>query len=621
MAREGRITLVENQQNQGFVGSANEGMRASGRDVVLLNSDTLVFGDWLDRLQACAYAEERTATVTPFSNNATICSYPGFCAHNRLSASIDLAALDAVFASVNCGRSVDIPTAVGFCMYIRRECLVEAGLFDEDAFGTGYGEENDFCMRTAAAGWKQKLACDVFVYHAGGVSFGEASARQQAAMRTMISRHPSYPALVSAHVQADPANAFRIAVTGRRIRDSGKRVFLSVVHALGGGVAEHVRQLAALTGASAVWLTLRPVSPGACILECAHEDFRFSLSLDAQREHETLAAVIRACGAERIHIHHLMEHAADLGRLVQDLGLPFDFTIHDYYTICPQVTLSDEQGRYCGERGEESCNRCMERRPPRNGLVDISSWRVAHAWALLGADRVIAPSADAAARMSRYYPEARVVAAEHPAIGSWRMAAARTMEASERLRIVVLGTQTIHKGYELFRKCAEIATDRAWPLEFILAGSVETGIQRGRAEFTETGRYEQADLPAILERQQRTSSGSRPGAGDFQLYPEYVAGIGIAGRRARRWRIPGTARRTALVVGSPARYFRGTMGRFFPSNPAGAFPGVHTARSTRIKGTGGLRFLSGRVSRDRYFRLFRAVMVLIASIYVDSIRY
>ena len=500
MAREGRITLIENQQNQGFVRSANEGMRASGRDVVLLNSDTLVFGDWLDRLQACAYAEERTATVTPFSNNATICSYPGFCADNRLSASIDLAALDAVFASVNRGRSVDIPTAVGFCMYIRRECLEEAGLFDADAFGTGYGEENDFCMRTAAAGWKQKLACDVFVYHAGSVSFGEASARQQAAMRTMISRHPNYPALVSAHIQADPANAFRIAVTARRIRDSGKRVFLSVVHALGGGVAEHARQLAALTGTSAVWLTLRPFSPGACILECAHEDFRFSLLLDAQREHETLAAIIRACGTERIHIHHLMEHAAELGWLVQDLGLPFDFTIHDYYTICPQVTLSDEHGRYCGERGEESCNRCMEQRPPRNGLVDISSWRVAHAWALLGADRVIAPSADAAARMARYYPEARVVAAEHAAISSWRMATPRTMELSERLRIVVLGTQTIHKGYELFRKCAEIAASRESPLEFILVGSVETGIPRGRTEFTETGRYEQADLPAILER-------------------------------------------------------------------------------------------------------------------------
>jgi GT2 family glycosyltransferase len=47
------------------------------RDVVLLNSDTVVANDWLDRLLACADLESRIGTVTPFSNNATICSFPG----------------------------------------------------------------------------------------------------------------------------------------------------------------------------------------------------------------------------------------------------------------------------------------------------------------------------------------------------------------------------------------------------------------------------------------------------------------------------------------------------------------------------------------------------------------
>ena len=88
------------------------------------------------------------------------------------------------------------------------------------------------------------------------------------------------------------------------------------------------------------------------VLECAAEDYRFSLSLDPIHEHETLATIIRACGVERIHIHHMMEHSAALWRVLQDTGLPFDFTIHDYYTICPQVTLSDEHGRYCGEPDE-----------------------------------------------------------------------------------------------------------------------------------------------------------------------------------------------------------------------------------------------------------------------------
>ena len=39
-------------------------------------------------------------------------------------------------------------------MYIRRDCLDAVGPFDEAAFGRGYGEENDFCLRASHLGWR-----------------------------------------------------------------------------------------------------------------------------------------------------------------------------------------------------------------------------------------------------------------------------------------------------------------------------------------------------------------------------------------------------------------------------------------------------------------------------------
>ena len=497
LSGEGRITLIENAANLGFVGSVNAAMQASARDVVLLNSDTQVFDGWLDRLRACAYAARRTGTVTPFSNNATICSYPQFCVDNDFRRFPGLAELDSDCATVNSGRSVDIPTAVGFCMYIRRQCLDETGFFDAEAFGKGYGEENDFCLRATARGWKHKLACDVFVYHAGSLSFGDASARQQAAMQVILARYPQYAAMVREHVEADPANAFRIAVTAHRIRNSGKRVHLAVTHNFGGGVAQHLDELMEVTAASAIWLALRPVSPSSCILECSRNEYRFSLTLDAREEHELLAEAVRACGVERIHIHHLAGHAAAVERLVRDLALPFDFTVHDYYAICPQITLSNEHGRYCGEPDEAGCNRCLARRP-KDAARDISSWRAMHAW-LFDADRVIAPSVDAAERVRRYFPEARVVAAMHPAAPAPATAASRPLGEHERLRVAVLGVMTIHKGLELLEECAARAARSSSPLEFFLIGSVEGSLPAGAA-FTQTGRYRQADLPALLER-------------------------------------------------------------------------------------------------------------------------
>src|SRR3546814_20266866 len=55
---------------------------------------------------------------------------------------------------------------------IRRTALDVVGAFDEVAFAEGYGEENDFCQRAQAAGFRDLIAGNVFVAHARSKSFG-----------------------------------------------------------------------------------------------------------------------------------------------------------------------------------------------------------------------------------------------------------------------------------------------------------------------------------------------------------------------------------------------------------------------------------------------------------------
>lgn len=219
LARGGRITLVRNERNLGFVHSVNLGMSLHpDRDVVLLNSDTEVANDWLDRLRASAHGGTDIATATPFSNNATICSYPFEGWAGGMPGTLGLAALDRLFAATNAGRTVDLPTAVGFCMLIRRECLAQLGSFDAERFGRGYGEENDFCMRAVKAGWRNVLAADVFVFHEGSVSFSEERfALIKASTSALLEAHPDYPRRVREFIIADPANALRSAIDTARV--------------------------------------------------------------------------------------------------------------------------------------------------------------------------------------------------------------------------------------------------------------------------------------------------------------------------------------------------------------------------------------------------------------------
>jgi GT2 family glycosyltransferase len=134
---------------------------------------------------------------------------------------------------------------VGFCLYIRRALLDAIGAFDP-VFGLGYGEENDFCLRAKAAGYRNVLCEDAFVLHMGGRSFGDR--RRDLARRNLailLERHPDYNDLVRNYIAADPLKPLReLALSHYRILTERLPGVLHVIHGHGGGTEYHVRSLA-----------------------------------------------------------------------------------------------------------------------------------------------------------------------------------------------------------------------------------------------------------------------------------------------------------------------------------------------------------------------------------------
>jgi GT2 family glycosyltransferase/2-polyprenyl-3-methyl-5-hydroxy-6-metoxy-1,4-benzoquinol methylase len=361
-AQETRITLLENEENLGFVGTVNRGMALnSGHDVLLLNSDTVVANDWLDRIRQAAYGDARIASVTPFSNNATICSYPRFCEGNDLPSGMDTAAIDALCARTNPGQVVDVPTGVGFCMYIRRDCLNTIGLFDTEHFGKGYGEENDFCQRAAAAGWRNLHLLDTFVLHTGGVSFGESkSPRERAAMETLRRLHPRYEADVMAFVQADPARTARLALDAARLQADAAQypVVLAVLHDRAGGTVRHVRELAQFLQGRALFLTLSPAAGATVVLRRAEEKEAFALAFRVADQMEELVQTLRQLGVVHVHYQHLLGHAEAILDLPARLGTAHDFTAHDLYTYCKNISLTGIDNRFIEPLRAGECSCC-----------------------------------------------------------------------------------------------------------------------------------------------------------------------------------------------------------------------------------------------------------------------
>ena len=496
----GAFTLLENASNLGFVATVNLGMSLHpDRDVLLLNSDTTVANDWLDRLVRSAYSAPRIGTVTPFSNNATICSYPRFCEDNPLPPVTSPEELDRLAATVNQGRVVDVPTAVGFCMYIRRDCLQSTGLFDVETFGKGYGEENDFSLRAAAHGWRNVLAADTFVFHAGSVSFAKGAVLlRERGVQALTERYPEYLAQVSRHVSRNAAQPYRFALTAARFRNSPNPTILLVTHDLGGGIPQHIQELVASLRGKANFLELLPEQGSVVLLRSPDPAEGFSLRFDVSRQYETLLSLLRSANISRMHIHHVLRHSLSLEKLRHDLNVPMDFTVHDYLAICPRFVLANPDGKYCGEPDESGCNECIRTTLPHLNL-DIGSWRAKYSWLLNSAERVITPSVDAAARMSRHYPAACMKPAVHPAQPPSRPVQPPRIEPEGVLRIAALGVMSWHKGLQNLERCAQIAQERELPLEFVLIGYCEPQVRsHGPFTFTETGEYTGPELPGVL---------------------------------------------------------------------------------------------------------------------------
>ena len=510
--RHPQLLLLRNEVNLGFTATANRGMQLSRSDVVLLNSDTIVTRGWLDALLHCAATDATIGTVTPFSNNAEICSFPRFCEDNPWPAGRDPDADGAAIAAAAVPTYPDIPTGVGFCLFLRRAMLDAVGIFDP-VFGAGYGEENDLCLRAARAGWRNVLADNAFVVHTGGRSFvGQKAELGPRNMALLLERHPHYLDMVHAYIAADPLRPLREAAASRLAADSspGQGV-LHVIHHHGGGTETHVRAL--IAGSPGYWRHYLAIAvddrwqieehrAGAAVvtyelLRGAHELWR-----------DFVGGICGTFGIALVHLHNISACRDGIVTALADLPVPFGYTVHDLNFACPTITFLAADGMYCGGVTDvAACTRCLRAQPPFAG-VDIATWRERHRKLLQRAAFRIAPSRWAAGMLERYFPDCDTVVVAHGMQDDAPLRHGGPLQAFDlpddgAPTVAVLGAIGPDKGARRLERLVALARARdAW-MRFVLIGymDVEHGPwQSDDARFTVHGRYDPADLAELLER-------------------------------------------------------------------------------------------------------------------------
>lgn len=515
LAEDGRITLIRHDRNRGFPVSANDGMRAAeGRDILLLNSDTLVPAGWVERLRA-RLAHTDTGTVTPFSNDATILSYPSTERPNPVPSLADMRALDRLchdsFRSRDAGvcEEIDLPTAHGFCMAISADCLAEVGLFREDLFAQGYGEENDFCLRASARGFRHLAAPELFVAHVGSASFG--TARKSLGVRNLEilnALHPGYDTLVQRFIAADPLQETRrrLDAAGLLRLAAGRPAILMVQHDAGGGVGRVVRERSeAFESDGVLALALRPHESG-CLLEHVLNGKRFpNLKFRLPDELPSLLELLRALRVETVEWHHLIGHAPCIRTLHDALGVPYDVFIHDHVWFCPRISLCDGEGRYCGEPDPAGCELCVARWGGYLGEdLSVPGLLVRSVRELSGARRLMAPSDDTVRRIRRHFPGLAIEAVPlEDDAALWRaIRRDRRAAPGQPLRVCVVGGISQWKGYDVLLALATEIQAHRLPVELSLVGHTHDDDALISLGVRVTGEYREEEVQDLIRQQQ-----------------------------------------------------------------------------------------------------------------------
>ncbi len=176
------VTVLRNPRRQGYTRSANRGLRASTSDIILLaNSDTVFPSGSVAGL--VAVLENGADLCSPLSNAASWQSVPaklsssGNWTANLTIAAGDASQLNEIVRRVSRRDHPRVPLLNGFCLAMAASVLNTIGYFDESCFPTGYGEEDDFCIRAGEAGFRCVIADDVFVFHEKSMSFGHLARR------------------------------------------------------------------------------------------------------------------------------------------------------------------------------------------------------------------------------------------------------------------------------------------------------------------------------------------------------------------------------------------------------------------------------------------------------------
>lgn len=518
--KDKKIAVIDNEENLGFVKTVNKGMTYSKNDVILLNSDTEVTKNWVEKIQKCAYSNEYIATVTPLTNNGTIASVPNFGIDNELPKNLKLEEYAEMIEKISENQYPELTTGNGFCLFIKRTVIEEIGLFDDETFGKGYGEENDFCYRALDHGYTHVLCDNTFIYHKGTQSFKKEN--MTASRMMLIEKHmellrKKYP------IYVQKTDNFLANNPNRDIQENinlnillyGKKRILYIVNEweenmeMTGGTSLHIKDIILSNQKNNIAsFVLAPdkfdldrfklylyTDTYAKLISSFKTDINQygQITYTNNRYKEMLENIFDTFKINILHVHHFLFQTFDAIDVAKERNIYSIMTLHDLYMICPSINMVYKD-IYCEYDKEKDCSKCLNIRYGVNNNI-LENWRQTSKRVLSKFDRLIVPSNNTQKIYKNIYKDLDFEVVEHgvEVINVEKV----PKKESKEFNVAFVGAMAIHKGGNILKDLIKKNNDSNIKIHLFGKSEIKE-LLKSTNNYIYHGPYKRGELPQLL---------------------------------------------------------------------------------------------------------------------------
>lgn len=383
--------------------SVNEVIAENPGHIIWTRGNTVVFGDWLDRMKKIMDQNLDAASFSPFMNEQTIigvlpqenspaCMFPGK----------DGWGADYLASQHNQQVGIPAPLPGRNFILFRKEALENCGYFDEGSYNLGYRMTDDWAILAGFHGWKHLIIPTVFVSVFGEPGYDKLQEIQKQSSQCLGLRYPAFlksytgrdSSVLAGHkanfellcAASDKSSVFVVA--GQKSLESDL-----YIKKLGEKLAEQNLEL----------FIVRPAINNSFSIEKKDQPFNFigNPTIIGNVGFAIFLHILKTLKCQSIDIHSLYDYHYTMPdfllRVAEETKLDLDFSVTTMEAWCPQIYMfwktqdRETVDTFCNRELLSTCEKCVKI-GTEFGFVRIGDWLHKYAELLSKCRHIYIPS-------------------------------------------------------------------------------------------------------------------------------------------------------------------------------------------------------------------------------------